>query len=147
MRLIRFAALFCCSIALLTSCYDITEDIHIEPSGKGTYVTRIDMSQLMSMVKTFSQGDSTKDLSAFNQNIDSTIQLGSLSDASGSVDPEMKQLLAKATIRLLIHADSNVFKITLSAPFDNIGQLQKLQDVLSKAGGGMGAMGKLLGGG
>lgn len=147
MRLVRFAASFCCSVALLTSCYDITEDITIQPSGKGTYVTKIDMGQLMSMVKNFSQGDSTKDLSAFNQNIDSTIQLGSLPDASGAVDPEMKQLLAKASIRLLIHADSNVFKITLTAPFDNINQLQKLQNALAKAGGGMQAMGKLLGGG
>lgn len=146
MRFVPFAALFCCALTLFTSCYDITEEINIEPSGKGTYVTNIDMGQLMSMVKTFAAADSTKDLSAFNQNIDSTIFLGNLPDSAGSMDPEMRQLLHSASVRVLIRADSNVFKITLRAPFDNLGQLQKLQNEMAKSGGGMQAMGKLLGG-
>jgi hypothetical protein len=146
MRLVPYTVLFCCAVTLLTSCYDITEDISIEASGKGTYVTKIDMGQLMSMVKTFAAADSSKDLSTFNQNIDSTVQLGDLPDSAGSMDPEMKQLLHSASLRVLIKSDSDVFKITLRAPFDNLGQLQKLQNEMSKAGGGMQAMGKLLGG-
>jgi hypothetical protein len=146
MRLIPFTALCCCALALFTGCYDITEDVSIEPSGKGVYVTNIDMGQLMSMIKTFAATDSTKDLSAFNQNIDTTIHLADISDTAAGLDPEMKQLLRPAAVHLLIRADSNVFKITLRAPFDNLGQLQKLQTEMSKNGGGMQAMGKLLGG-
>jgi hypothetical protein len=130
----------------LSGCYDITEEVTIEPSGKGVYVTNIDMGQLMSMIKTYAAMDSSKDLSIFNQNLDSTIYLKSYADTAKDLDPETRKLMGNATVRMIIRADSNVFKITMKAPFENLGQLQKLQNQLSKAGGGMQSIGTFLGG-
>jgi len=144
MHLLRHIALFCFTILFLSGCYDITEEVTIASSGKGVYMTNIDMGQMMSMIKTYAAMDSSRDLSVFDQNLDSTISLKSYADTAKEIDPEMRRLLSGATVRMVIQGDSSIFRITLKAPFESLGQLQKLQNQLSKAGGGIQSIGMFL---
>jgi hypothetical protein len=142
MRKFAYAVLF---LFTLSGCCEVTETITIDPSGKGTYQTDLDASKLVAMIKTFAS--QSGDTSTFNQNIDSTISFKSIADTSKTLDPDLKPIFSRATMRIVMKMDSNEFKSSLWAPFDNLDQLQRLQNQLSKDGGGFQAMGNLLGGG
>jgi hypothetical protein len=141
MRKFAYAILF---LFTLGSCCEITETVTIDASGKGTYQTDMDASKLVAMIKTFAQ--QSGDTSSFNQNIDSTISFKSVADTSTTMDPDLKSVFSRATMRVVMRADSNIFRSSLWAPFDNLDQLQRLQNEISKNGGGFQTMGNVLGG-
>ncbi len=140
MRKFAYAALF---LFTLSGCCEITETITIDASGKGTYQTDMDASKLVSMIKTFAQ--QSGDTSSFNHSIDSTISFKSVADTSTTMSPDLKSVFSRATMRIVMKGDSNIFKSSLWAPFDNLDQLQRMQNEISKNGGGFQTMGNVLG--
>lgn len=141
MRLLRYTLLFMSFVLVLSSCYEITEEVSIEPSGKGVYTTSMDMGQMLSMLKSFAQSDSMKE--AMDKVIDTTINFKSFTDTATNIDAATKALVEKGTLHFVMKADSNVFKFGIRLPFHNLQQLQSLQEYLNKSGGGMQSLGKM----
>lgn len=135
MRSLLYAVLCCASLLALTGCYDITEDVTITPSGSGVYLAKIDMSQLLTLFKTMESAQNNKDSSLAGENMDTTMSLKGYGDSLSGADPATKALIDAMTVHLVVHSDSNIFKMTMRAPFTNISQLQKLQEYMAKAGG------------
>lgn len=145
MKLLK-GGLLACFLVLLAGCCDITEVITINPSGSGRFETYMDLSQLVSLIRSVAAMDSSKDLSSLHENIDSTLQFGAFLDTVSGVDPATRAILARTTLHLKMAFDSGVFKIDMSAPFDNLAQLQQLQDQYSRSGSSLQALSHLLGG-
>lgn len=144
MTILRKTGLLACSLVLLAGCYDITEVITINPSGTGHYETHMDLSQLVSMIRSVAAMDSSKDLASFHENLDSTLQFGSFLDTVQGIDPSTKAILSRTTLHLKMAFDSGIFKVDMSAPFDNLTELQQLQDQYSRSGSSLQALSHLL---
>src|SRR5258708_5796819 len=135
-----------CVLALsLVSCYEINENIVINENGSGTYVTKMDMGQLIDMMQTFA-GDEELSKDGLDRPIDTTIMMKDILDSSKDLTPEQKELLKDGKMKMKINIKEKVFNIDMSYPYKNLNGLQQL---MAGQGGGAGlsdAFKKLFGG-
>lgn len=117
------------------SCYEVNEEIEIKVDGSGTYVTKMDMGQLIDLMQTFA-GDEEIKKDGLDRVVDTTIYWKSLVDTAKEITPEQKELLKDGKMNLQMNLKEKVFKMDLNFPYKNLNNLQQLMS--GKATGGQG---------
>jgi hypothetical protein len=111
-------------------CYEVNEEIIINDNGSGTYVTKMDLSQLIDMMQTMGAGQEiSKD--GMDRKIDTVIMMKSILDSAKDATPEQKELMKDAKMALKMDVKEKIFNINLDFPFKKLENLQALM-------GGMG---------
>src|SRR5438067_8024231 len=81
------------------SCYEVNEEIQINADGSGTYVTKMDMGQLIDMMQTFAGEDAlTKE--GMDRVIDTTILMKNMLDSAKDLTAEQKDLMKDGQMKL-----------------------------------------------
>ncbi|HEY8894768.1 MAG TPA: hypothetical protein VIM79_08125, partial [Niastella sp.] len=116
------------SVALcifLVSCYEVNEEIQINADGSGTYVTKMDMGQLIDMMQTFAGEDAlTKE--GMDRVIDTTILMKNMLDSAKDLTAEQKDLMKDGQMKLQMNIKEKVFKMDMNFPYKNYKSLQQL---------------------
>jgi hypothetical protein len=126
-----FAVLF---LTCFAACYEVNEEIVINENGSGTYVTKMDLSALIDMMKTMA-GDDELAKQGLDRAIDTTILMKDMMD-SANVTEQQKQVLKHGRMNLQMNLQDNIFRTNLDFPFRSYDDLQVLM-----AGAGSGGMG------
>ncbi len=135
MRTLSYALIVALAF-LLTSCFDVLEEITLNKDGSGKYLVRMDMSELLSnpfMASALEeemkkQGDSTA-----VENVDSTFRLtGGDNLASMDLTAEEERLLDRVTMRMIMNKDEKQMVFTMQYPFDNFEQFNRINDLWSR---------------
>lgn len=128
----------------LTGCLDTVEEITVNADGTGAYQTTMDMSGMFDMIEMMAAMDTSangqlKKLS--EKDIDSVMNLRSFTDTSSTLTAEQKALFDDATMHMTMKQKDKVFKITMTYPFKNLSDVQKIID-LNSEGKGVDLLGK-----
>src|SRR5688572_10583813 len=102
-----FVTLIC---ILFVSCYEVNEEIVINENGSGSFVTKMDMSQLLEMLETMG-GEEELAKEGLDRPIDTTIMMKSLMDSAKDVTAEQKALLQNGKLQLQMNAKEKVMKL------------------------------------
>lgn len=124
-------------IVLFVSCYEVNEEIVINENGSGTYVTKLDMSALIEMVKTMA-GSEELAKNGLNRAIDTLINMKDVMDSAKDVTEEQKRLYANGTMKLQMNLAESVFKTDIYFPFKSHADLQQL--MMGTGANGMGTV-------
>ena len=127
------ATLFC---ICLVSCYEVNEEIVINEDGSGTYVSKMDMSQLIEMLQTFA-GDEALNKDGMDKLIDTTIMMKDILDTAKDVTAEQKELLKDGKLSLQMNVKEKLFKLGINVPYKNYSGLQQLMAGESGSGAGL----------
>jgi hypothetical protein len=122
---------------LLVGCYEVNEEIVINENGSGTYVTKMDMSQLLEMIQTMG-GEEELSKEGLDRAIDTTIMMNSLMDSAKEVTADQKELLKNGKLHLKMDVKEKMMKMDVNLPFSNYGNLQKLLSGMGNSGTGIG---------
>jgi len=117
------------------SCYEVNEEIEINADGSGTYVTKMDMGQLIDMMQTFA-GEEELKKDGLDKVYDTTILFKSLLDSSKDVTPEQKELMKDGKMKMQMNIKEKIFKMDMNFPFKDQNSLQQLMS--GKGGSGTG---------
>jgi hypothetical protein len=120
------------------SCYEVNEEIEIKADGSGTYVTKMDMSQLIEMMQTFA-GEEELKKDGLDRVMDTTILFKSLLDSAKDVTPEQKALLKDGKMKMQMNIKEKVFKMDMNFPYKDLNSLQQLMSGKGGSGTGMSA--------
>lgn len=134
MKKVRFllVTLFC---FLLVSCYEVTEDININADGSGTYITNMDMGQLLELMQSFA-GEEDLAKEGLDRPIDTTILMSSVLDSAKDVTPEQKAAMKDGKLAFKMNIKDKLFKLNTSFPYKNLNNLQLLMST-GKGGAGL----------
>jgi hypothetical protein len=110
---------------IIAGCYEVNEEITLDENGRGTYVTKMDMSALMQMMQSMA-GEEEIAKSGLNKPIDTVINLKSIMDTAKDVTEEQRRLLRDGTMNLKMNLKENVFKTDIKFPFKSFNDLQTL---------------------
>jgi len=109
------------------SCYEVNEDIEINADGSGTYVTKMDMGQLIDMMQTFAGEDAlTKE--GMDKVIDTTVYMKNMLDSAKNLTPEQKELMKNGKMKLQMNIKEKIFKMDMNFPYKNYKDLQQLMN-------------------
>ena len=109
----------------LVSCYEVNEEIQINADGSGTYVTKMDMGQLIDMMQTFAGEDAlTKE--GMDRVIDTTILMKNMLDSAKDLTAEQKDLMKDGQMKLQMNIKEKIFKMDMNFPYKNYKALQQL---------------------
>lgn len=135
MKTLRWLPLFLTFVFLL-GCYEVNEEIVINENGSGTYVSKMDLAQLLEMAQSFGSEEMAKE--GLDKAMDTTIYLKTVADSANDLSAEERELLNKGKVRLQMNIAEKLFKIDSEMPFSNYKELQLLL-------GGTGGVGSLNG--
>ena len=113
----------------LFGCLNTEEELTIDANGSGVYKNSVDLSGLLDMMEMMSSMDTSADAGLkklSEKNIDSTVEFKSFVDTVASLTNEQKKLFEKATVRIQMNQQEKAFKLTMSYPFSELDDLQKL---------------------
>jgi len=119
----------------LVSCYEVNEEIEINADGSGTYVTKMDMSQLIDMMQTFA-GEEELKKDGLDKVYDTTILFKNMLDSAKDVTAEQKELMKDGQMKLQMNIKEKIFKMDMNFPYKNLNTLQQLMS--GKGGSGTG---------
>jgi hypothetical protein len=124
MKFLRYVLVivFC---GLLVSCYEVNEDIVINEDGSGTYVTKMDMSQMIEMMQSFA-GEEELSKGGLDRAIDTIISMKSIMDSDAKATPAQKELWKDGKMKLQMNIKEKIFKMDVNVPYKNFGNLQQL---------------------
>lgn len=106
-------------------CYEVDEEIVINENGTGTFVTEMDMGQLLTLMQSVA-GEDELSKEGLDKAIDTTIHLKDVMDSVKNVTPERKALLSTGTMKLQMNIAEKQFKVVMSFPFSSYSNLQQL---------------------
>lgn len=115
-------------------CYEVNEEIVINTDGTGTYVSNMDLGQLVDMMQTFA-GEEEMAKEGMDKVIDTTILMKDIADSAQRATPEQKELVKDGKMSLQMNMKEKIFKIGMNIPYKNHNNLQKL---MAGDGSGMG---------
>ena len=118
----------------LVSCYEVNEEIEIKADGSGTYVTKMDMGQLIDMMQTFA-GEEELKKDGLDRVLDTTVFMKDMLDSAKDVTAEQKELMKDGKMKLQMNINEKIFKMDMDFPYKNLNSLQQL---MSGKGGGAG---------
>jgi hypothetical protein len=121
-------------IVCLAGCYEINEEIQINADGSGSYVTKMDMSQLIDMMQTFA-GEEELAKEGMDRAIDTTILMKSIMDSARDATPQQKELVKDGKMKLKMNIKEKVFKMDMDLPYKNYNSLQQLMSGQGGSGG------------
>ena len=119
------------------SCYEVNEEIVINENGSGTYVTRMDMSQLFEMMQTMG-GEEELTKEGLDRAIDTTIMMRTLMDSAKDVTADQKDLLKNGKLHMQMNMKEKLMKLNVDLPFTGYDKLQMLMSGLGNSGTGIG---------
>jgi hypothetical protein len=131
MILVSFLTIF------LVSCYEVNEEIVINENGSGSYVTKMDMGQLLEMMQMMG-GEEELAKEGLDRAIDTTIMMKSLMDSAKDLTADQKQLLADGKLQLQMNAKEKLMKMNVNLPFTSYDNLHKLLSGMGNSGTGIG---------
>lgn len=117
------------------SCYEVNEEIEINADGSGTYVTKMDMSQLIDMMQTFA-GEEELKKDGLDRVLDTTVYMKNMLDSAKDVTAEQKELMKDGKMKLQMNIKEKIFKMDMNFPYKNLNSLQQLMS--GKGGSGTG---------
>jgi len=118
-------------------CYEVNEEIVINENGSGSYVTKMDMGQLLEMIQTMAGEEQlTKD--GLDRAIDTTISMSSLMDSAKEVTADQKELLKNGKLHVQMNVKEKLMKMNVNLPFNSYDNLQKLMSGMGNSGTGIG---------
>lgn len=135
MKFLRYA-LVLVFLGFLASCYEVNEEITINEDGTGTFVTKMDMGQLIEMMQSFA-GEEELSKGGLDRAIDTTIQMADMIDPSKDVTQEQKALLEKGTMKMQMNIKDKLFKLDMNIPYTGYNNLQKLMEGKGQSGAGL----------
>lgn len=122
---------------LFAGCYEVNEEIVINENGSGSYVTKMDMGQLLEMIQTMAGEEQlTKD--GLDRAIDTTINMSSLMDSAKEVTADQKELLKNGKLHVQMNVKEKLMKMNVNLPFTSYTNLQKLMSGMGNSGTGIG---------
>lgn len=124
MKLFRYVFVFVL-LGLLAGCYEVNEEIVINADGTGTYVTKMDMGQLLEMMQTMA-GEEKLTEEGMDKVIDTTFRMKDMLSDAKDITPEQKALLSTGTMKMQMNVKEKVFKMDMHFPFSDQDNLQKL---------------------
>ena len=124
MKFLRYA-LVLVLLGFLASCYEVNEEIVVNEDGSGTYVTKMDMGQLLELMQSFA-GEEELSKDGLDSSIDTTIRMKDMLDSAKDVTPEQKKLLADGTVKMQMNIKNKLFKMDMNIPYSGYNNLQKL---------------------
>ena len=124
--------LFC---FFLVSCYEVNEDISINSDGSGTYVTNMDMGQLLELMQSFA-GEEELSKQGLDRPIDTTILMSTVLDSAKDISPEQKAAMKDGKLAFKLNMKEKVFKLNTTFPYKNLNSLQLLMSA-GKGGPGL----------
>jgi hypothetical protein len=135
MKLFRYVFVFVL-LGLLTGCYEVNEEIVINADGTGTFVTKMDMGQLLEMMQSLA-GEEKLSEEGMDKVIDTTFRMKDMLDSAKDITPEQKALLSSGTMKMQMNVKEKIFKMDMHFPFSNQGDLQKLMAGQGNNGAGI----------
>ncbi|MBO9564530.1 MAG: hypothetical protein J7621_17250 [Niastella sp.] len=135
MKILRYA-LVLVFLGFLASCYEVNEEITINEDGTGTFVTKMDMGQLIEMMQSFA-GEEELSKEGLDRAIDTTIQMVDMLDPSKGSTQEQKALLEKGTLKMQMNIKDRLFKMDMNIPYTGYNNLQKLMEGKGNSGAGL----------
>lgn len=118
------------------SCYEVNEEIEINADGTGTYVTKMDMGQLIDVMQTFA-GDEELKKDGLDRVLDTTIYWKNMIDTVKDITPDQKELLKDGKMNLQMNIKEKVFKMDMNFPYKNLNSLQQLMSGKGTSGPGL----------
>ncbi len=119
-------------------CYEVNEEIVINENGSGTYVTKMDMGQLIEMMQTMA-GDEQLSKEGLDRAIDTIISMSSLLDsAKDDITADQKELLKNGKLQVQMNVKEKLMKMNVNLPFNSYANLQKLMSGMGNSGSGIG---------
>lgn len=134
MKLLRFVFALVL-LGCLASCYEVNEEIVINEDGSGTFLTKMDMGQLLEMMQTFA-GEEELTKGGLDKPIDTMLRMKDLLDSSRDITAEQKALMAGGTMKLQMNIKEKLFKMDLNFPYSSYDNLQKLMEGQGNSGAG-----------
>ena len=124
MKFLRYllVMVFC---GLLVSCYEVNEDIVINDDGSGTYVTKMDMSQMIEMMQSFA-GEEELSKGGLDRPIDTIMSMKSILDSNPKATAAQKELWKDGKMKLQMNLKEKIFKMDVNVPYKNFAALQSL---------------------
>lgn len=128
---------------ILTGCFEIKEEVTINPDGSGFFTTSADMGEAIGMIMAMAQnagGENGglqmggKDIN-LDKVIDTTIQFGMVLDSAKDVSPEERMLFKNATMGIKMNMKESVMKMTGRFPFANFADYEKIRLSMKKIQG------------
>jgi hypothetical protein len=101
---------------LLSGCFEIQEQIDINPDGQGALTIRTDMSQMLEAMQNY-LGKEEMEKQMPKKNLDTTVMMRNLVDSSKEVSPENKELVKDGTVHMKLDLDRKIFKSDTHIPF------------------------------
>lgn len=114
----------------LSGCFEITLESTINADGSGLFTNSTDLGAVLSMLKTIG-GDQAKELD--NLKKDTLVSLAYLKDSMQGLSAMEKQLLEKASLRILLNSSDEKMLINFAFPFTQISDLPVINGILKKA--------------
>ncbi|NII24146.1 hypothetical protein HB364_03605 [Pseudoflavitalea sp. X16] len=123
-------------LGFLVSCYEVNEEIVINEDGSGTYLTKMDMGQLLEMMQSFA-GEEELSKEGLDKGIDTVIRLKDMLDSAKDMTAEQKALMANGTMKMQMDIKRKLFKMDLNFPYSGYDNLQKLMAGQGNSGAGL----------
>jgi len=133
MKLIKYAFLLSFLFSLV-SCFEVSEEIHINRNGTGTLSVKTDMGQLFEMLQTFMSAEDLEK-SQFAMVKDTTIHMKDFIDTAKDITKENKALLRDGTVKMEMNAPEKIFRVNLIFPFKKVKDLPAIYQNMDKGGG------------
>ena len=112
-------------IVCFVSCYEVNEEITINPDGTGTHNTRMDMGQMLEMIQSMA-GEEELAKEGLDQVLDTTILMRSILDSAKEMTADQKELLKDGKMNLQMNMKEKLFKAQINIPFKGYSNLQSL---------------------
>ena len=113
---------------LLTSCFEVTQELNINKDGTGTFSSTTDMSQLVTMAMQMA-GDK---MGEQKMNMDTTIPFKIILDSAKEISPASRELLKNGTVHVVMKMDDSKYLINSSIPFKKIGDVENINTAMQK---------------
>jgi hypothetical protein len=114
----------------------VNEEIVINADGTGTFVTKMDMGQLLEMMQSFA-GEEKLSEEGMDKVIDTTFRMKDMLDSAKDITPEQKALLSTGTMKMQMNIKEKIFKMDMHFPFSSQDNLQKLMAGQGNNGAGI----------
>lgn len=118
----------------LVSCFEVNEEIVINADGSGTYVTKMDMGQLIDLMQTFA-GEEELKKDGMDRVLDTTIYMKNMVDSAKEMTTEQKELMKDGKMKLQMNIKEKLLKMDMNFPYKNLSNLQQFMS--GKGGSGM----------
>lgn len=126
MKKIAFSLLILLSL-VLTSCFDVFNNITIKEDGSGEMSTRVDMGSIMGMLAGMGGMGEEK------IKMDTSFVLGSMVDSAEGLTAEEKDLFRKASVAMTMDSEGGEFEMTITTPFRNLEDMNKIREAMKKS--------------